>query len=379
MHDSDDHSHHHHHDRGHSHDHGHDHSHDHHHHDHASPGEDRRWLIMDIGAGTQDILIYEPGLPLEGMCKMVLPSPSRVAAAKIRQATAQGRDVWLWGELMGGGAVTMAVKDHLKAGYKVSSQERPGLSMFDDLERVKAMGVEISETKPEGSLHVQCGDVDLRGLAHALDHFGLSLPQNYAAAAQDHGFSDARSSREMRFETWTEFLGRGGDPKALFYLKPPEKLTRLAGLARNLPGAVVADSASAALLGALQDEFMGAVGDRGLTVLNVGNGHTVAFLFRAGRVKGIYEHHTGLLSPETLADHLTRFQKGELTNQEVAETQGHGCQVTEKGDYATTIITGPQRAKAKGLGRMGVAHGDMMLSGCFGLLEGARTIGALQE
>ena len=87
----------------------------------------------------------------------------------------------------------------------------------------------------------------------------------------------------------------------------------------------------------------------------------------------------GGASPELLADHLARFQAGSITNEEVIETGGHGCWVKAKGDYATTLITGPRREKAKGLGRMSVVHGDMMLSGCFGLLEGARLIGALKE
>jgi uncharacterized protein (DUF1786 family) len=278
---------------------------------------------------------------------------------------------------MGGGALTEAVKEHLAQGLKVFSQEEPALSLFDDLERVKALGVEITQSKPPETSPIPCGDVDLKGLAHAFDHFGVDLPPRYAAAAQDHGFSAQRSSREMRFETWRDFLEKGGDPKNLFYDHPPAHLTRLAGLARSLPGALVADSASAALLGALLDEEAREAEERGLTVLNVGNGHTVAFLFRAGRVRGIYEHHTGLVSPELLADHLARFRAGELTDEEVRGTNGHGCQVLEPGGYETTIITGPRRELARGMGRMAVVHGDLMLSGCFGLVEGARLKGAL--
>ena len=308
---------------------------------------------------------------------MVLPSPARIAAGRIRAAAAGGRHVWLYGSLMGGGALTQAVKEHLAQGLKVFSQEEPALSLFDDLERVKGLGVEISDSKPPETSPIPCGDVDLRGLAHAFDHFGIDIPSRFAAAAQDHGFSAQRSSREMRFETWQEFLEKGGDPVDLFYDRPPAHLTRLAGLTRSLPGALVADSASAALLGALLDEEALKVREQGVMVLNVGNGHTVAFLFRAGKVKGIYEHHTGLVSPELLADHLARFRKGELPDEEVRGTNGHGCQVLEPGQYQTTIITGPRRELARGMGRMAVVHGDLMLSGCFGLVEGARLKGVL--
>ena len=46
-------------------------------------------------------------------------------------------------------------------------------------------------------------------------------------------------------------------------------------------------------------------------MVNVGNAHTFAALVRGDRLFGIYEHHTGLLSPEKLSDHLERFQQGD--------------------------------------------------------------------
>jgi uncharacterized protein (DUF1786 family) len=212
-----------------------------------------------------------------------------------------------------------------------------------------------------------------------LDHFGVDLPVRYAAAAQDHGFSVSQSSREMRFETWRRFLEAGGHLPELFYFDPPAHLTRLKALTESLPGALVADTASAALLGALQDAAARPAAAEGLMVVNVGNGHTVAFLVKEDRVRGIYEHHTGLIDRARLADHLTRFKNGSLGHQEVVESDGHGCQVVEPGPYPTVIITGPKRSLAEGLGRMAVVHGDMMLSGCFGLLEATRIKGVLEE
>lgn len=374
--------------KGHSHDHdrdhkeGHSHNHDHgkghgHHHHHHAQEIDDRWLVIDVGTGTQDILVYDPKVPLEAAYKMVLPSPTRIAGSKIRAATQAGRAVWLYGQVMGGGPVTSAIDNHLKAGLKVFAQSAAALTIHDDLDRVIDMGVEISEAKPTDSAPIQCGDVDLRGMAHALDHFGLSLPGRYAAAAQDHGYEPHGSNRLLRFALWDEFLESGGHLTDLAFKEVPEKLTRLAALSRALPGALLADTASAALLGALQDPAAETARDKGLMVLNVGNGHTVAFLVRGGHVLGIYEHHTGQLDSAKLADHLARFKSGSLTNDEIMADGGHGCRTLEPGAYETVLITGPKRALAKGLGRMAMVHGDMMLSGCFGLVEAARLTGEL--
>jgi len=45
-------------------------------------------LALDIGAGTEDVLIYDDAKEsVENCLKMVLPSPSQVYAAQVRSAT----------------------------------------------------------------------------------------------------------------------------------------------------------------------------------------------------------------------------------------------------------------------------------------------------
>ena len=48
-----------------------------------------RILAVDIGAGTQDILLYEDGIPVENCVKLVLPSGTKQVAGKIARATAE--------------------------------------------------------------------------------------------------------------------------------------------------------------------------------------------------------------------------------------------------------------------------------------------------
>ena len=66
---------------------------------------------------------------------------------------------------------------------------------------------------------------------------------------------------------------------------------------------------------------------------------------------------------------------GTLTNEAVFNSQGHGTLYLQDGPFDTTVtvVTGPRRSVVESYLPSAVAaapHGDMMISGCFGLLEG---------
>lgn len=334
---------------------------------------DNRLLAIDVGGGTQDILLWDPEQPVENAVKMILPAPTQICARRIGRLTAQRHDLFLTGRLMGGGAVSRAVRRHLALGLKVYARENAARTLHDDVERVRALGVEITEAPPPAAHPVTLGDVDLASLKRALREFEVTLPRRYALAVQDHGFSPHASNRRFRFQHWEDFLARGGDLRDLAYYSPPPYLTRMEAAVAALPGAVVMDTCAAGIRGALLDPQAQEHLPAGLVVVNLGNEHTFAALVKDQRLYGIYEHHTGLLTPAKLADHLTRFQEGRLTNAEVFADSGHGCALS--GDYppgrlfSPLVITGPQRRLARGFPAIFAAPGgDMMLSGCFGLL-----------
>jgi uncharacterized protein (DUF1786 family) len=114
-----------------------------------------------------------------------------------------------------------------------------------------------------------------------------------------------------------------------------------------------------------------------MTVVNIGNFHTVAALVKDERVYGIYEHHTGLLSVEKLARHLRAFCKGRLGHEEIFAEHGHGCVYAKDfradgGDFSRVLVTGPKRRLlSRPEYHQAAPYGDMMLSGCFGLLLAA--------
>ncbi len=332
-------------------------------------------LALDVGGGTQDLFLWQAGQPVENAVKMVLPAPTRIVARRIQRCTAQGVPIFLTGRLMGGGAVSQAVRRHLAQGLKVYARPEVALTLHDNLQAVQQWGVILAEAPPPEAAEIVMGDLDLEALRMVCETFEIPFPRHFAVAVQDHGFNPAGSNRRFRFEHWERVLAQGGRLGSLAYEEPPSYLTRMQAVAQILPGALLMDTCTAGVRGALLDVRAKAQQDRGLTVVNLGNAHTFAALIQGDRLWGIYEHHTGLLNPEKLFDHLRRFQTGELTNDEVFADDGHGCAYAPGyppgQPFSFTVFTGPQRRKAKAWpdAVFAVPFGDLMLTGCFGLVD----------
>ncbi len=333
-------------------------------------------LAVDVGGGTQDVLLWEPGREVENSVQLVLPSPTRIVAGRIRSLTGAGADLYLQGPLMGGGACCGAVRDHLEAGLRVFAEPWAARTIDDNLGRVEAMGVILTDSPPEDAVPVRTGDIDLPALARALAPFDIEMPCRFSVAVMDHGHSPEESNRRFRFRYWESFLSGGGSLDRLVHKAAPERFTRMAAALDAAPGAVAMDTGAAAVLGALFDPVVAARRDEGFTLVNIGNSHTVAALIRGDRVFGIYEHHTGLLSSERLADHLARLRRGALSFDDVYGEGGHGCAGPLDGaggaGFAFTAVSGPRRGMARGLGwHFAAPFGSMMLIGCFGLVSAA--------
>lgn len=335
-------------------------------------------LAIDVGGGTQDILVYDEGQPLENCYKMVLPSQTTVLARRVRELTREGRAIFLTGHLMGGGPCVRALKLHLKRGFPVYSTPSSAKTIKDDPRAVRDMGVQIQEKPPGQAVTLQTGDIDLAALKNIMEAFEIQVPGEFAVAVQDHGESLETSNRLFRFEHWKNFLQAGGELARLAYYRVPPYLTRMKAVQEILPGALVMDTCSAALWGALEDTVVARHREKGLTLVNLGNQHTFAALVQGDRIFGLFEHHTGVISPAHLDRYVKKFREGRLTHGEVYDSGGHGCYI--KGDlpggFHFTAVTGPQRHLARELGYYPAApHGDMMLTGSFGLVAAALHLG----
>lgn len=340
-------------------------------------------LCLDIGSGTQDVLLYFPDREIENCPKLVLPAPAKVLGQRIRQATAKGRAVHLHGCNMGGG-FHGAVKAHLAAGLPFSCTRAAAFSLADDLLAFAATGAVLREDCPEGALDLLATDFDPAFWDRALDTLGLPRPVLVAACAQDHGFHPGQSNRRGRFVLWEQLLQEhDGRPESLLYREVPACFTRLADLQRSIGGGPVADSGAAAVLGGFFEPAIRQRAEaRGLTLVNIGNSHTVAFLLFRGRIWGVYEHHTGLVDAAKLWDQLGRFRTGALGFEEIFDDRGHGTMRLELPQgaqgFAETLVLGPRRGILDGYAvEFPAPGGDMMLTGSFGLVEGLRLTGRL--
>ncbi len=340
-------------------------------------------LCLDIGSGTQDVLLYFPDREIENCPKLVLPTPAKIMAANIRAATAERRAVHLTGHNMGGG-FSPAMRAHVAAGLPFSCTRAAAFSVADDLDALQKSGVTIRDDAPEGALTLLAADFDPAWWARALDTLGLPRPGLVAACAQDHGFHPGRSNRRGRFVLWEKLLHEAsGLPETMLYENVPACFTRLIDLQKSIGGGPVADTGAAAVLGALfEPELRQRSMTRGFTLVNLGNSHTVAFLVHQDRIFGVYEHHTGLLDAERLWDHLARFRRGLLSFEEVFDDRGHGAMhlplPDEAGGFADTVVIGPRRHMLAGFSaEFPAPGGDMMLTGSFGLVEGLRRQGRL--
>ncbi|MCX6672992.1 MAG: DUF1786 domain-containing protein [Methanothrix sp.] len=332
-------------------------------------------LAIDVGAGTQDILLYDGDVCLEGSTKMVLPSQTVLVGNRINRARLAGRDVFLRGPTMGGGASTAAVRWHLAAGLKVYATPSAAATMNDNLERVAALGVAIQEEAPGQAEVIETGDIDIAALAHALQIFDINLPSDMAVAVQDHGYSPDRSNRLVRFEHLAAAIRSGGSLEAFAYRRPPATMTRMLAIQGALARAgcrpLLMDTGPAAIFGAALD----LPDDSPALIINFGNGHTVAALLSEDRIAGIFEHHTAELSPEKLREFAEKLCNGTIKNSEVFEDGGHGAYVDSvPGQVGTTLVTGPRRQTFLSSGALKGAiaaspGGDMMITGCIGLVR----------
>jgi uncharacterized protein (DUF1786 family) len=281
-------------------------------------------LTVDVGTGTQDILLYDSEKPIENSFQMILPSPTVQLAQRVKAATREGRGLLIGGVLMGGGPVGWAVRDHAKAGYPVYSLPDPARTFDDDLNAVEAMGIKlVSEEEaqrlilkdPELEL-VRFGDFDYQSIADNFSRFGVKFaPEAIALAVFDHGAAPPDiSDRKFRFDYIQERLSAENNLAAFAFLDNaiPERLTRVEAVAQTArpylepeKPLLLMDTGPAATLGALDDPMVGnAALDGAALVANIGNFHTLAFLLEQGYITGTFEHHTGEIQSVQLAKML---------------------------------------------------------------------------
>ena len=348
-----------------------------------------RILCVDVGTGTQDILLFDTRLHPENSFKLVVPSPTMIVRRQLQATTRSMVPVLLTGVTMGGGPSHWAAEDHLKAGGTLYATPTAARSFNDDLNYLQASGIKVvSEDEanrlPEDVVRIELRDFDYGAIRRALAEFGVSLAELEAVAVAvfDHGNAPSGiSDRKFRFEYIAERI-QADNRLSTFAFRAeniPEIMTRMQAVAASASDVdaplLLMDTAPAAVAGALLDPMVN--GRSSLIVANIGNLHTLAFRMGEKGIEGTFEHHTGMLDEEKLTGLLRELAAGTLKNEDVFLDHGHGALIIEPKPFLIpeddfgVVITGPRRTMMQHSPLhpyFATPYGDMMVAGCFGLL-----------
>ncbi len=342
-----------------------------------------RFLLLDIGAGTLDLLWYhaESELHFKAVCR----SPVVTAA---EQAAALEGDILVTGCEMGGGALSGILKEKARRDRVIMS-ESSSATIHHDPEKVRSAGIYIVSDDEAGKLlktgryaHLVTEDLNADRVRLILK--GLGVPFAFdvvGVCAQDHGVPPRGTSHlDFRHSLFRASLDRAPYPESLLFEgdQVPSEFNRLCSIAasaRRLPAeqVFVMDSGMAAVLGASLDPEAALL--RRLLVLDVATSHTVGAALEAGDLCGFFEYHTADVNLKRLEGLLRGLAQGRLNHREILAEGGHGAYVRKAVGFDAVeriVATGPKRGLLKGSSlqiRPGAPFGDNMMTGTAGLLE----------
>ena len=334
-------------------------------------------LAIDIGAGTQDILLFDSKKKTENCISLVLPTPSKFFTEKLKTIESH---VYIHGDTIGGGSLGKAILRHIQKGYRVVMEESAAYSIRNDLDEVKSMGIGVGK-KPETNRfqELEIREVNLPLFEKFLSNFGEDLQVDViAVAVQDHGVSPKGvSDRAFRFENMERMFRKDNQPETLHFLEGsiPDCYLRMKSAVTAVKKTssvpvLVMDTCFSAILGCL-DEVTGPS-----LIVNVGNGHTIAALLLERKIEALYEHHTHELTSKKLENDLRLLIRGELNGKKVFEENGHGA-ITLKPfhEKVSVVVTGPNRDIFKGTSFKFIyaaPGGNTMMTGPMGLVRAAQ-------
>ena len=345
-----------------------------------------RFLMVDIGAGTMDVLWYDTQTDLH--YKAVVKSPVRYLAEKAAELPG---DLVITGSEMGGGPITQVLKQRAKEAQVVMSVSAAA-TLHHNPETVRSWGINILEDEKARTL---CGDkkysslvladLDPGRLQQIVESFGV--PFSFDAVvicAQDHGVPPAGISHlDFRHNMFKDRLEGNPYPNVLLYKgdEVPAEMNRLRSIAISA-GAIateevyVMDSGMAAILGGSMD-LLARNRDR-IVILDVATSHTVGAAMLGDEIAGFFEYHTHDITLERLEDLILLLCDGNLEHRRVLAEGGHGAYLRKAvGFQAVDVIiaTGPKRRlvePSKLQITFGAPWGDNMMTGTVGLLEALR-------
>ena len=337
-----------------------------------------RILAIDVGTGTQDMMIYNTEKELENSIKLVLPSPHLFISQQIREIE---NDIYLNGEIMGGGKIKNTLLEHMEKGYDVVMEENCAKTIRDNIEQVKSFGINIAEEGKEYKNYRKktLRDINITQLSEFILCYDLEFDfDEIAIAVQDHGYNENMGDRDFRFEKIREKLSEPLKPEEFGFMEDlPEYYSRMQAVRRTLKKEgidktpLLMDTKFASIAGMCYDELASKL--KSYIVIDIGNGHTTAASIEDGKIQGVFEHHTSSLTGESLERYLKRLASGEITNKEVYDDHGHGAHVLNPiSEIEKVIVSGPKRELIEKTNldwHHAAPGGDVMMTGTVGLIK----------
>jgi uncharacterized protein (DUF1786 family) len=345
-----------------------------------------RFLLVDIGAGTMDVLYYDNESDLH--YKAVVRSPVRQLA---ETAAELAGNLLITGCEMGGGSITQVLQQKALRAEVVTSSSAAA-TLHHSMEKVRSWGIKIISDKEAEDLrqvnkysHLVLADLDKERLAQIVKGFGVPFSFDVVGiCAQDHGVPpDGVSHLDYRHRMFAAILDQNPFPHALLYKydEIPVTMNRLNSIAKSATALptneiYVMDSGMAAILGASMDAL--ARRKDKLLLLDVATSHTVGAAITGGKIAGFFEYHTVDITSERLEALLRELADGRLEHDKILSEGGHGA-YTRKAlgfqEVEIIVATGPKRRLVENSSLpmvFGAPLGDNMMTGTVGLLEAIR-------
>jgi len=344
------------------------------------------YLILDIGAGTMDMLYYDEDGDVH--YKAVVKSPVKRLAEEI--AGLRG-SILITGKEMGGGDIGTVLRKRVKETQVIMSRSSAA-TIHHDLERVTSTGIRViddleAEELRKGKAYngFSIGDIELERIRAILRGFGVPFAFDVLGiCAQDHGIPPQGVSHlDFRHQLFREGLDRNPLPHSLLYRagKIPPALSRLQAIAETataLPAQelYVMDSGIAAILGASMDPR--ARQTKHKLLVDVATSHTVGAAMDGDKIAGFFEYHTKDITLARLEQLLRDLADGRVGHHEILAEGGHGAYIRQAHGFSaveTIIVTGPRRNLMRDTSLsilLGAPFGDNMMTGTVGVLEAIR-------
>jgi uncharacterized protein (DUF1786 family) len=344
------------------------------------------FLMLDIGAGTLDVLYYDARSSLH--YKAVVRSP---ALTVVEKAQATRGNLLVRGVEMGGGSISDVLAERARLARVVMSASAAA-TIHHDPQRVRSLGIEVvGDDAAEGVgadpayTTLTLSDLETDRIEGIVRGFGVPFSFDVVAVcAQDHGVPPRGVSHlDFRNSIFTSLLDERPFPHHLLFRKdeiplPFNRLKSIASMAEALPAReiFVMDSGMAAILGATLDGQ--AKSKKTMLVLDIATSHTVGATFTEGELAGFFEYHTRDITLERVEQLIVDLANGKLEHSRIVQEGGHGAYIRKAVGFKELEIilaTGPKRRLVEGSLlpiRPGAPLGDNMMTGTAGLFEALR-------